>query len=93
MFPSDLWCRRMLRCCVEASGIMALGKGPCPVRVSLCCTGLSECGVKAAPPCPPSQESRLLISAVKDVMVAKSRTFPLGTPELDAAVWCSRDGP
>lgn len=94
MFPSDLQCRRMLRCCVNAAGIYGLWEGsPSHPCFTVLHGGRREHGAKAVPPCPTSQESRLFASAVKAGRVAKSRTFPVGTPEMDAAAGCPRDAP
>lgn len=70
-----------------------LGRVPVPSLFHWAAWGHWEHGVKAVPPCPTSQEGRLFASVVTVGWVAKSRTFPVVTPEMDTAVGCPRDVP
>lgn len=70
-----------------------VGRAPVPSLFHHAAWGHWEHGKKAVPPCLTSQENRLFASAVKAERVAKSRTFTVGAPEMDAAVGCPRDLP
>lgn len=97
MFPSDLQCRRMLCCCVEAAGISGLWEGSLScVCFTMLHRALRSMGWRLNLPAQLSRKADYLplqVSLFSAGQVAKSRTFPRGTLETDTAVRYPRDVP